>query len=128
MKPTQLIAMLSIAFSGAAYASEAHNHGKDHTPAHGGVVTEVNHSDYELVAKPDVLQLFLRAEGKSVDVSQGTAKLTILSGKEKQEVELKPASGKFEAKGEFKVAPGTKAVALVSLPGQPAVSVRFALK
>lgn len=128
MKLTQLIAVLSLAFSGTVFAGEAHNHGKDHMPAHGGVVTEVNHSDYELVAKPDVLQLFLRAEGKPVDVSQGTTKLTILSGKEKQEVELKPASGKFEAKGDFKFASGTKVVALVSLPGKPAVSVRFVLK
>ena len=128
MKLTQLIAVLSVALSGAVFAGEAHNHGKDHMPAHGGIVTEVNHSDYELVAKPDVLQLFLRAEGKPVDVSKGTAKLTLLSGKEKQEVELKPASGKFEAKGEFKVASGTKFVALVTLPGKPAVSVRFVIK
>ena len=35
---------------------------------------------------------------------------------------------KLEAKGAFKVAPGTKVVALVALPGKKAANVRFAVK
>jgi hypothetical protein len=39
---------------------------------------------------------------------------------------LSPAGdNKLEAKGAFKVAPGTKAVAVVTLAGKPAQSVRF---
>jgi len=36
--------------------------------------------------------------------------------------------GKLEAKGAFKVAAGTKVVALVTLPGKKAANVRFAVK
>ena len=35
---------------------------------------------------------------------------------------------KLEAKGDFKVAPGTKVLAEVSLNGKPAVAARFTLK
>jgi hypothetical protein len=84
--------------------------------------------DYELVAKPTMIQLYLSDHGKAADVSKATAKLTLLSGTEKQEVELKPAGNKLEATGAFKVGPGTKVVAVVTIAGKPAGTVRFALK
>ncbi len=56
------------------------------------------------------------------------AKLTLLSGAGKQEVQLKPAGGnKLEAVGTFKVGPGTQAVAVVTIDGKPATA-RFSLK
>ncbi|MCK6405764.1 MAG: hypothetical protein L6Q60_07080 [Rhodocyclaceae bacterium] len=118
---------LSICFASAVFAADKHDHGHEHKPLHGGVVTEVKDVDYELVAKPDVIQLHLRDHGKPVDVSKVGAKLTLLSGTEKQEVELKPAGALLEAKGNFKVA-NAKVVALVSQPGKAAITVRFALK
>ena len=63
-----------------------------------------------------------------VDVSKASAKLTLLSGTEKQDVELKPAGNKLEATGSFKVGPGTKAVAVVSLAGKPLGTARFTVK
>jgi hypothetical protein len=45
----------------------------------------------------------------------------------KQEIELKPAGDKLDAAGSFKVGPGTKAVAVVTIAGKPAVA-RFTLK
>ena len=75
---------------------------------HGGVVAEAKDMDYELVAK-------------------ASAKLTLMTGTEKQEVELKPAGDKFEAIGSFKVGPGTKAVAVVTIAGKPTGTVRFVL-
>jgi hypothetical protein len=83
--------------------------------------------DYELVAKPDLIQLHLRDHGKAVDVAKVSAKLTILAGSEKQEVELQPAGALLEAKGSFKVA-GAKVIAVVTLPGKPQATVRFAIK
>ena len=118
---------LSICFASAVFAADKHDHGHEHKPLHGGVVTEVKDVDYELVAKPDVIQLHLRDHGKPVDVSKVGAKLTLLSGTEKQEVELKPAGALLEAKGNFKVV-NAKVVALVSQPGKAALTVRFALK
>jgi hypothetical protein len=63
-----------------------------------------------------------------MDVSKASAKLTLLSGSEKQEVELKPEAGKLEAKGAFKVGPGTKAVAVVTNAGKTLGTARFTLK
>ena len=59
-------------------------------------------------------------------LTKATAKVTLLTGAEKQEVELKPAGGKLEATGSFKVGPGTKAVAVVTVAGKPSTA-RFTL-
>ncbi len=98
-----------------------------HKPIQGGVLSTAKDVDYELVAKPDVLQLYVRDHGKPVDVSKTTAKVTLLSGADKQEVELKPTEDKLEAKGTFKISPGTKVVAQVISAGKTS-SVRFVLK
>ncbi|WP_246262282.1 hypothetical protein [Aromatoleum evansii] len=84
--------------------------------------------DLELVAKHDLIQLHLRDHGKPADVTNGGAKLTLLAGADKQEVELKPAGDRLEAKGNFKVGAGTKLVAVVTLPGKPTTTARFTLK
>ncbi|MDZ7590850.1 MAG: hypothetical protein U5L05_09195 [Rubrivivax sp.] len=117
------ISSIALALAGTAYAAGAH----DHSPKHGGVVAEVKDMDYELVAKANVVQLHLRGHGNKVDVSKASAKVTLLTGTEKQEVELKPAGDKLEATGTFKVGPGTKAVAVVMVSGKPATA-RFTLK
>ena len=128
MKTQALLASIALALAGSAFAAGEHNHAHEHKPLHGGLVVEVNDMDYELVAKPTVIQLHLRDHGKPTDVAKASAKLTLLSGAEKQEVELKPAGDKLEATGTFKVGPGTKVVALVTIAGKPAGTVRFALK
>ena len=83
--------------------------------------------DYELVAKPEQIQLFVRDHGKPANISKGSAKLTVLSGNQKQEINLLPDGERFLAKGTFAIAPSAKAVAQVSMGG-PAVTVRFVLK
>ena len=119
----QIAAAIALVLASTAHASGAH----DHSPKHGGVVTEVKDMDYELVAKSSVVQLYLRDHGKKVDIAKATAKVTLLTGAEKQEVELKPAGDKLEATGSFKVGPGTKAVAVVTVAGKPSTA-RFTLK
>lgn len=118
-----LVVTTAVIFSTSALAAGKH----EHKPAHGGVVVEVKDMDYELVAKPEVVQLYLRDHGKVVNVNKATAKVTFLQGTEKQEVELKPVGDKLEAKGAFKFAAGTKAVAIVSVDGKP-TTARFVLK
>jgi hypothetical protein len=105
------------------FAAGAH----DHKPLHGGVVAEVKDVDYELVAKPSTIQIYVRDHGKPVDLSKATAKVTLLTGTAKQEVELKPAGDRLEAGGSFRVGAGTKAVAVVTINGKPATA-RFTLK
>jgi len=124
MKTQALLASIALALAGSAFAAGDKH---DHKPLHGGVVVEVRDMDYELVAKPTVIQLHLRDHGKAADLTKATAKLTLLTGTEKQEVELKPAGDKLEATGSFKVGPGTKAVAVVTIAGKPATA-RFTLK
>ena len=118
----RLIATLAFA-TGVAYAAE------EHMPRHGGIVGETKEVEYELVAKADRLVLHVREHnGKPIDVSRATAKLTLLAGTEKQEVEMKPAGSIFEASGSFKVGRGTKVVAVVTIPGKRAGTPRFTLK
>ena len=128
MKTQALLAAIALSLAGSALAASAkNNHAHDHKPMHGGVVVEGKDFDYELVAKPTVIHLHLRDHGKAVDITKASAKLTLLSGTQKQEVELKSAGDRLEATGSFKVGPGTKAVAVVTVAGKPA-TVRFAMK
>lgn len=107
-----------------AFASDDH----DLVPAHGGVVVESKHLVYELVAKAAIVQLYLRDHGKPVPVAGVSAKVTLLAGAAKQDVELKPVGDKLEAAGTFSVPAGTKAVAAVSRDGKNLGTVRFTLK
>ncbi|MET4580405.1 hypothetical protein [Ottowia thiooxydans] len=113
--------------SAALAAGDKHDHAHAHKPLHGGVVVEVRDMDYELVAKPESIQLYLRDHGKPADISKATAKVTLLTGSETQALELKPAGDKLEATGSFKLSAGTKAVAVVIVNGKPATA-RFTLK
>ena len=128
MKTHAFLASFALALAGSAFAADdKHDHAHEHKPLHGGVVVEVKDIDYELVAKPTVIQLHLRDHGKPADVSKASAQVTLLTGTEKQEVELKPVGDKLEATGSFKVGPGTKAVAVVTIGGKPATA-RFSVK
>lgn len=111
----------------AAHAATDHGHRHDHTPQHGGIVVEVREIEYELVAQPELIRLHLRDHGESLDVSRSSARLTLLSAGEKQDVDLKPAGEWLEATGHFKLGPGTKAVVVVQREGK-ASTARFSLK
>ncbi|MBP6903341.1 MAG: hypothetical protein KBC73_24850 [Burkholderiaceae bacterium] len=133
MKLHALIAAITLTLAGGAQvAAQAtgtkHDHAHEHKPLHGGVVVEVKDMDYELVARPTTIQLYLRDHGKPAEIAKASARLTLLTGSEKQEVELRPAGDRLEASGSFKLGPTTKAVAVVSMAGRPAASVRFVLK
>lgn len=109
--------------------SQQHAHGHGHKPMHGGVVTEAGDVDFELVAKADVVTLYVRDHGKPVDLKGASGKLVLLSGTDKVEATLAPAEGNaLQAKGAFKVAPGTKAVSTVTLPGKKPITARFVIK
>ena len=87
---------------------------------------EARDIDFELVAQKDKLRLYLRDHGKKVDVSNATATLTLLNGTDKQEVALVPQGEWLGAAGDFKIAKGTKVVAVVKQSGKT-VTVRFVL-
>ena len=97
----------------------------DHTPKFGGVVVETKVGDLEIVAKPESIQIHIRDHGKSVNLDGAKAKVTLLNGTEKSEADLVLAGDKLEAKGVFKVAKGTKGIAVVTLAGKAPVTARF---
>ena len=131
MKKTHSLAAaafaMALSLAVPAHAAGKHDHAHAHKPLHGGVVVEVKDVDYELVAQPTTLHLYLRDHGKPVDLAQASAKLTLLVGTDKQEADLKPAGDKLEATGTFKVGAGAKAVAVVTVAGKVS-TVRFVLK
>ena len=126
MKLSQLILAVAVSACGTAFAAD--NHGHDIKPMHGGAVAEAKEVEYELVASADKLQLYMRDHGKPVAVAGMTAKVTLLAGSEKQDVQLQAGDGKLEATGSFKVPTGTKVVGAVSKAGKSVTSVRFTLK
>ena len=124
MKLRTFLITSSLVLGGLAWAGP--NDG-DHKPVHGGVITTVKDIDYELVVSPTTLRLYARDHGKAVDVSKASAKLTLLTGAEKQEVDLKPSGDRLEAAGAFKLSAGTKVAAVISLGGKQSTA-RFVLK
>jgi hypothetical protein len=113
------LALCSLAWAGPGDAT--------HKPMQGGVVATVKDIDYELVANATALQLYVRDHGKAVDVTKATAQMTLLSGTEKQEVQLKPNGNRLEVIGTFTVSPGTKAVAVITSGGKQSTA-RFVIK
>lgn len=100
----------------------------DHKPKFGGVVVETKLGDLEIVAKPENIQIYISDHGKAMKLDGAKAKVTLLNGTEKSEAELVLVGNKLEAKGAFKVAKGTKGIAVVTLAGKPPVTARFDIK
>ncbi len=125
MKLNKLLLAIFLALSGAA-ALAAGDH--SHEPRFGGVVVETRAGDFEIVARPDTLQIHISDHGKPVKLDGAKARLTLLNGSEKTEAELLPAGDRLEAKGTFKVGKGTKGIAVVTLAGKPPATARFQLK
>jgi hypothetical protein len=113
----------SLAFAAATAFAEG-----DHKPKHGGIFVETKALDFEIVAKPDMIHVYVGDHGKAVKLDGAKGKVTLLNGSEKTEADLAPAGDKLEAKGAFKVAKGTKGIAVVTLAGKPAATARFEVK
>jgi hypothetical protein len=111
---TMLFSLLALAVLAAAPFNTARAHGGTQ-PEHGGVVQLVGDMTFELVARPDGVELYVEDDGEEVNSAELAAKLTIVNAGAKSEVVLAPATGnKFEAKG-VKIAPGSKVTALLTL-------------
>ncbi len=125
MKTASILAALALAVA-SPFAALA---GKDdHTARHGGIFVEGKAVDLEVVATPQLVRVYVYDHGKPARIEGAKGKLTLLNGSQKTEAELNVAGDKLEAKGEFKVAKGTKGIALVTLPGKPAAVARFEVK
>lgn len=110
--------------SGPVMAADDHGH----APKNGGIVVPTKAGDFEIVAQPELLQVYFTDHGKALQLEGAKAKITLLNGAEKSEAELLPAGNKMEARGSFKVAKGTKGVVVLTLVGKPPATARFAVK
>ena len=97
-------------------------------PKHGGIHIENKAMDIEVVVKADLIQVYASDHGKPLKLDGATAKVTLLNGAEKSEIDLPLVGDKFEAKGAFKVSKGTKGVVLVTLAGKPGTTARFTVR
>ena len=123
---TKLLASIVFAAFAVGPVMASGDHG--HAPKNGGIVVETKAGDFEIVAKPDLLQIFISDHGKPASLEGAKAKVTLLNGAEKSEAELLPAGNKMEVKGSFKVAKGTKGIAVLTLAGKPPATARFEVK
>lgn len=123
MKLKTLTFAAMVAFMGAAFAGK-----DDHTAKHGGIFLEGKIADLEVIAKSDLIQVYVHDHGKAAKLDGAKGKVTLLNGSEKTEVELAHAGHKLEARGSFKVTKGTKGIASVTLAGKAAATARFEIK
>ena len=120
---------VAVAFASALVASPAVlAGGASHEARHGGIYINNKLVDLEVIAKADLIQVYATEHGKPLKLEGAKAKVTLLNGAEKSEVDLPLVGDKFEAKGAFKVAKGTKGIVLVTLAGMPGTTGRFTVK
>lgn len=120
-----LMAMLAAgAVALSLNAAQAHG---DARAKHGGIVKTADDISFELVAQVDGVAIYIEDHEKAVSVAGASGKLTVLSGADKAEAELKPAGDKLEAKG-IKLAPGSKVVASVIMSDKKTIALRFSVK
>jgi hypothetical protein len=110
----------------SATAHESHD-----KPSFGGIVTDAKELQLELVLKTNTVALHVSDHRKPVDLKGATARITLLSGAEKTEINLLANGGKFEGKattGNLPTQKGVKAVAVVTLAGKAPLTARFEVK
>jgi hypothetical protein len=108
-------------------AAPAWAHGSD-APKHGGVVQATSDLGFELASTAEGASLYIEDHGKPLSTQGVSSKLTVLSGADKSEAELTPASdNRLDAKG-VKLPAGAKAVAVVTLPSKKVVTMCFTAK
>ena len=127
-KPLHFLASIVFAVASMGLGAGAFAAGAGHEAAHGGIRLETRAMDMEVIAKTDLIQLYVSDHGKPLKIDGAKAKVTLLNGAEKSEIELQPAGDKFEARGAFKVSKGTKGVVLVTLAGKPGTTARFTVQ
>jgi|1048.fasta_scaffold143203_1 hypothetical protein len=109
--------LASFIFHLPAVAGPGHDHGKDHKPMNGGLFFQAAY-DYELVVKDGEVKLFVTDHGKPVSLAGASAKLSILEGVKKTDIDLMPSGVFFSAKTGLKPVSGAKAVVQVKIGGK----------
>jgi len=118
---TPLLALLSLLAMPLAMA-----HG-DAKPKHGGQVQAASDLNFELVAQPGGVLLYLEDHDQPLSSAGFSGKLTVLLDGAKSDAPLKPAGDNKLLAAGLKLAAGAKAVAVVVTPQNQTIAVRVAL-
>jgi len=122
MKALRVLSLVLLFGSGVALG-----HGNT-KPLHGGVVQMVGEQTFELVTKPDGVELYVVDDGEDIDSSTMSAMLVVDAGGTKSEVALLAAGGnKYVAKG-AKVPTGAKVIVTLVDANQSKTTARFTIK
>ena len=123
MKKFVLAILLSVGVQMSGVAGPAHDHGKEHKAVHGGLFSQAAY-DYELLVKDREARLFVTDHGQPVILSGSTAKVTILEGTRKTDIDMTPSGQYFVAKTALNPGKGAKAVVQLKIGGK-ASTARF---
>ena len=116
--------LLAAALAAPAAVMAHAEHGQ---PQYGGIFAEAGEAQLELVNQAGKVALHVTQHGAPVPVQGGKARLTVLEGGAKRELQLAPAAeNRLEAAASLK--PGAKVVAAVELPGRKPLQARFEVK
>jgi hypothetical protein len=119
--------VLTLLAAAALSIGSAMAHGPD-KPKFNGTVSTAGDLGFELAQQGDAVVLYVEDHGKPKSTEGMSGKLTVLNGADKSEAELTAAGdNKLAAKG-VKVAPGSKAVAALTLPDKKVLTVRFTVR
>lgn len=95
---------------------------------HGGVIVEGKSITAELVATAENLTVYLSNHGESVNAQGASAEVLLLSAGKKATVQLSPSEGnRLVGSGDYRLAPGSKAIVKLSVPGTSEEQLRFSL-
>ena len=100
-----------------------------HEGKHGGKLVESGHHHVEIVAKDDLIEVYVNGEdGKPENVKEAKATAAILSEGKKIDITLAPESDDvLKGKGTFKAVKGTTIVVTLTMPGHQPEQSRIKL-
>jgi hypothetical protein len=109
--------------------SQAWAHSDHLVPQFGGVTAEAGSFQVELVSKGNRITLYLTEHGAPLEAAGSTGKLSVQTGKSREEVGLTPLGYQtLGAKLNAKPARGAQVEASITPRGRETATVRFKLK
>jgi hypothetical protein len=119
------VAVLALATTlGAAPPALAHGVA---APRHGGVVQGAADLSFELVATADGAAVYVDDHGKALPPAGFGGRLTVLHGGQSREAVLEVAGERLLARG-LALAPGARAVAVLTTPRGQTLTLRFVVR
>lgn len=127
MKKSSLLIMMLCAAMTTPVLAHTDEYMDTISGAHGGQLRMAGGSHFEMVVKPDALQIFVTDHaGNATPLAGGSGSATVLSGSTSQKITLVPKGDNLlEGPGTFAPGQATKAVVKIQMSGQEPQQVMF---